>query len=530
MPGLLLTNAAIYTTYEKRSQVEALLIEHGKITAAGNLNSVRNHSAVDVEEIDLAGATVLPGLIDAHIHLQHYALGLRKVDCETSTRQEMFVRLAQRIAETPAGEWILGHGWNQNVWPEGFGDPRDLNALSTSHPIYLTAKSLHAGWGNRIALAQANISSTSTDPLGGRIDRDLHGAPTGLLFESAMDLVASALPVQTPEMVAEAILEALPSLWGLGVTAVHDFDRQLCFQALQILYQNHDLKLRVLKSLPLESLRSALDIGLRTGFGDPMLRIGGLKAFADGALGPQTAAMLQPFAGSDANTGILLMDGEELFEIGRKAAEAGISLAVHAIGDRANHEILDGFSQLRKYELENHLPNLRHRIEHVQIIHPADASRLADLNIAASMQPLHVLSDMEMADRFWGDRSQTAYAWRTQLLFGARLAFGSDAPVDAPNPFLGLYAATTRRRPDGYPGADGWYPEQKIDLESALEAYTTQPAFLAGQEHIQGKLTPGYLADLIVLRQNPFYVPAENLALIRPQATMVNGEWVHEAG
>jgi predicted amidohydrolase YtcJ len=221
------------------------------------------------------------------------------------------------------------------------------------------------------------------------------------------------------------------------------------------------------------------------------------------------------------------MDGEELFEYCRRAADVGLGMTVHAIGDRANHEVLNAYEQIRKYETEKGLPHLRHRIEHVQILHPDDAPRLAGLNVIASMQPIHALSDMFAADRLWGDRSALAYAWRTQLNYGAPLAFGSDAPVESPNPFLGLHAAVTRRRADGTPSADGWYPEQKLTLAEALSAYTLGAAYAANAEHRLGKIAPNHLADLVALERDIFSIDPDDLLTMDASATMFNGEWVY---
>jgi predicted amidohydrolase YtcJ len=303
---------------------------------------------------------------------------------------------------------------------------------------------------------------------------------------------------------------------------------------LQILHSNRELTLRVTKSLPLEALPQAIELGLRTGFGDDFLRIGSIKAFADGALGPRTAAMLQPYEGEPDNRGILMLDAEELFEHGRLAVANGLSLAVHAIGDRANHEVLNAYKQLRALEqnLSPGLPSgkprqkpLRHRIEHVQVIYPDDAPRLAELNVIASMQPIHATSDFPAADRYWGERSASAYAWRTLLENRTRLAFGSDAPVESPNPFWGLHAAVTRRRADGSPGPDGWYPIQRLALHEALEGFTRGPAYAASLEDRAGKLAPGYFADLLILDADPFACHPDQLRAIRPLATMVAGEW-----
>jgi len=281
--------------------------------------------------------------------------------------------------------------------------------------------------------------------------------------------------------------------------------------------------------VPLDLLPHAHALGLRTGFGSQTLRIGSVKVFMDGALGPRTAAMLKPYLNEPENRGILNMDGEQFFEYGRQAADVGLSMTAHAIGDRAMHEILDGFEQLRGYERQHGLPALRHRIEHVQIVHPDDAGRLGKLGIIASMQPIHATSDMLAADKYWGERVDLAYAWRTQLDAGATLAFGSDAPVEAPNPFWGLHAAVTRRRPDGLPGPQGWHPEQNLTMREALEAYTVGAAYAAGREDQLGRLSPGHYADLIVLERNPFTCPPDELLGMQSAATMLGGEWLWQA-
>jgi len=528
----ILYNINLPLTRSEALPADAMVIRDQKILAVGKTEDLRREyggkRAAQAE--DLGGRTVLPGLTDAHLHLEHYALGLQKVDCETATRQECLDRVAARARETPPGQWILGHGWNQNNWPEGFGSAADLDLIAPDHPVYLTAKSLHAAWANSLALRIAELDAGTPDPEGGRFGRTASGDLDGILFESAMEQVGDAVPEASEAAVVEAIRQAQAVLWSMGLTGIHDFDRRRCFIALQTLHNRGELRLRVLKSIPLDDLEHAAALGLRTGFGDDMLRIGPVKAFADGALGPQTAATLQPYEGDPQNRGMLLLDAEELFERGRVAVSNGLSLAVHAIGDRANHEVLDGFRQLRALEQEQAAsqPRLRHRIEHVQMLHPQDAGRLAELGVIASMQPIHATSDMHMADRFWGERAALSYAWRTQLQQGAVLAFGSDAPVESPNPFWGLHASVTRRRADGSPGAQGWRAEQRLTLMEALHAFTQGAAYAAGMEDRLGRLAPGYLADLIVLDEDPFTVEPDRLHSLRPARTMVAGEWVFE--
>jgi hypothetical protein len=531
----LIYNAAIYTLDEDRPTASAIAIDGGRVLMVGDEHSLRGSLAGrerEQETLDAGGRAMIPGLTDAHIHIEQYALSLQKVDCETSSKAECLRRVSEGVSQLPPREWVLGHGWNQNNWPEGFGSALDLDELAPQNPIYLTAKSLHAAWANSAALQAAGINAQTPDPPGGQIGRDEHGNPNGILFEEAMELVQSAIPEPGMEQVVKAIRMALPGLARMGLTGLHDFDRRRCFSALQILRQRDELSLRVVKSIPLQDLPFAAELGLRSGFGDDYLRIGSIKAFADGALGPRTAAMLQPYNGEPDNRGMLLLDAEELYEHGRKAVEAGFSLAVHAIGDRAVHEVLDALTQLRRYERETPISatpahaNLRHRIEHVQVIHPEDSGRLGALGIIASMQPVHATSDMLMADRYWGDRAALAYAWRTQIEHGATLAFGSDAPVESPNPFWGLHAAVTRQRLDGSPGPEGWYPAQKLTLLEALRGFTYGPAYTAHADDRMGKLAPGYLADLLVLDRDPFSCEPEAIKEIRPLMTMVGGEWI----
>ena len=546
----ILHNAHIHTFNRASPKGGALVIDHGQIIHSGDdqaaLSKFENCCSKD-DLVNMQGKTVIPGLIDAHIHLQNYALGLDKVDCETSTKEECLLRIAERSIKSLPDQWIQGHGWNQYEWQDGFGTADDLDRVAPENPVYLTAKSLHAAWVNHAALVEANIDIHTPDPPDGRLSRDIRGQPTGILFENAMQLVSSQIPEPSSEDIVSAIDNAQPILWRMGLTGVHDFDRRASFAALQTLHQRGRLNLRVVKSIPLEDLEHAIGLGLRSGFGDDFLRIGSVKLFADGALGPRTAAMLQPYEGEPTNRGMLMLDAEELFEYGRQAVDNGLSLAVHAIGDRANHEVLNAMAQLRSYERDRLLRGqttyqyepaiegsavpegrLRHRIEHVQIIHPEDADRLSELGVIASMQPIHATSDMNMAGRYWGERSELAYAWRRQLITGAVLAFGSDAPVESANPFWGIHAAVTRRRRDGTPDETGWYPEQKIGLTQAFQAYTAGAAYAAGVEDKCGRLSPGYLADLLVLDVDPFECSLDQLWDIKPLGTMIGGEWVYD--
>ena len=520
----LLHNARIHTLDTACPNASAIAIDNGIIVAVGGDELLLECEGVTCE--DMGGKVILPGLTDAHIHLQEYALSLRAVNCEVESKQEILQRVEERLRQTRGGEWVRGHGWNQNTWGGEWPTAADLDAIAPENPVYLTAKSLHVSWANSIAMKLAGINSSSPDPVSGRIQRDEHGVPTGILFEEAVMLVEKFIPEPTPDELANNLRKVFSGLARLGLTGVHDFDKRACFQALQILHEQGDLHFRVVKSIPFELLPQASALGLRSGFGDDFLRIGSVKFFADGALGPHTGAMFEPYVDEPQNRGILILDSEQLFEHGCQAVESGLSLAVHAIGDRAVHEVLEGFARLRIYEREHGLRAFRHRIEHVQTIHPDDAGRLAELGIIASMQPIHAPSDMLAADRLLGRRAAFSYAWRTQVQHGARLAFGSDAPVESPNPFLGLHAAVTRRRVDGSPGLEGWFPEQRLSMREALEGFTLGPAFAAGMENRLGRLSAGFLADFTVVEIDPFTCDPAVLHSIQPTATMVGGEWV----
>ncbi len=522
--AMILHNGRVYTLDTDQPIAEALAISRGLVVSIGSDSHVMPLAAEATEVIDLGGRTVIPGLIDAHIHLQKYALSLEQVDCEVSDIDTCLERVRLRAEETRDGEWILGHGWNHNEWGR-FGTCADLDRVAPSHPVYLTAKSLHAGWASSEALKRAAITDDSADPSGGVIGRDQTGKPNGILLEAAMALVQSVIPADTDERLAQMLIRAQKALWELGITGVHDYDGPRCFDALQRMRESDQLGLRVVKNIPLEYLSQAIELGLHTGFGDPTLRLGNVKVFSDGALGPRTAAMLSAYDGETDNFGILMLDGEELLEIASRASAAGIGTSVHAIGDKANHVVLDAFETLRGIEKGQGRRPARLRIEHLQLLHPEDLPRPASLDVIASMQPIHATSDMPMADRYWGSRSRYAYAWHSQLKAGAILAFGSDAPVESPNPFWGIHAAVTRRRRDGSPGERGWYPGERLSLDQALRAYTRGPATAAGLEEVQGCLRPGCLADLVVLEADPFQLPPDALAHIRPVRTMVGGVW-----
>jgi len=532
---VLLVNGHIYTMDLGRPRVSALAVVEGRVRVVGD-GELRDLAGPETEVIDLERRCVLPGLSDAHIHLEWFALGLQQVDL-TGARslEEMLERVAERVRVVPPGEWVLGRGWDQEQWPERrFPTAADLDRVAPHHPVALTAKSGHALVANTMALRRAGICAETPDPEGGRIERDAAGQPTGLLLEEAMAQVRGAIPHPDAEAVAEALPAAFQRAWEVGITTVHDMDDLVAFEAFQRLRAEGRLGLRVVKYLPLEAAGLALALGLQAGFGDDWLRIGGIKVFADGALGPRTAAMLEPYEGEPDNLGILTIEPEALEDLARRATAGGLPLAIHAIGDRANRMVLDVLERVRttaegdpgRGDSPSRPHGLLHRIEHVQLLHPDDVGRLAALGVIASMQPIHATQDAPMADRYWGARCATAYAWRSLLDAGTVLAFGSDCPVEDLNPFLGIHAAVTRVRPDGYGGPEGWYPAQRVSVEEAVRAYTWGAAYAAGMEDRLGSLSPGRWADLVVLDRDIFACDPHAIAETRVVGTMIGGRWV----
>jgi predicted amidohydrolase YtcJ len=382
---------------------------------------------------------------------------------------------------------------------------------------------------NSRALELANITSAAPDPSGGIVQRDNEHEPTGILFENAaMNLVKSIIPKSTQDERSLRYRQLFNKLFEAGLVCVHDFDGLDSWDTLLKCHRDAELRLRVRKTIPLAHLEAFIDSGMHTNWGDEKLNIGCVKLFADGALGPQTAAMKHPYEGSD-NKGFLLLTENEIFEIGEFAGQNGIALAVHAIGDRANHVVLNAFEKLKSLANQHRLPHLKHRIEHVQIIDPGDLPRMAKLNITASVQPIHAPSDMEISDKYLGSRSKNAYAFRRMLENNIDCVFGSDAPVESFHPFKGIHAVITRQRLDGSPSDDGWHPNQRLSLDEALECYTTKPSKFIQKGSYLGRIAQGYKADFIILDQNPFEIKPHQMANIKPAATFIDGVCVFQS-
>lgn len=522
-------NGDIITLDSSQPRVSALAIIDGRIVAWGSDDDMLALAGAATRRDDLAGHTVIPGLTDAHIHWAKTAQNLQWVDVfEVPSKQIALERVAEWAGRISPDQWIRGWGWSQDFWPDTtFPSAADLDSVVSRHPVCLTAKSGHVAWVNTAALRRCGITTSTRAPEGGHIQRDASGNPTGLLFETAIGLVADQIPEPTAEQLADQMWEAQKLALAAGLTGLHDFDGPDCLQALQILRERGQLALRVLKNINKEWIGAALTTGLRHGFGDDWIRIGGQKIFADGALGPRTAYMIEAYEGEPENFGISVTDKEEMQELVSKASAAGLPSTIHAIGDRAVHDVLDVFEAVRREEAaRGEVPSSRrHRIEHVQIIHPDDAGRLAQLGVIASMQPRHATSDYEAADRYWGDRGRWSYNIRLQLDQGTHIALGTDSPVEPFEPMKSIFAAVTRQRPDGSPGPEGWYPELRLTMDETLRGFTTGPAYAAGMEDRLGNLAPGHLADLVVLDRDLYTVPASEILETQILGTMVGGEW-----
>ncbi len=529
---LLLFNGVFHTMEPRAPTASAVAIRDGRFLHVGDESGARAALAggAAVQEVDLAGRCALPGLTDSHLHFMWYAQSLHGVDAETATLAEALDRVRARATETEPGKWITGSGWNHNVWGNGvLPDRFSLDLAAPRNPVMLEAKSGHALWVNSLALEKAGIRLDTSDPEGGKIAHAGDGLPSGILLENAMRLVQAVVPRPSARELAGMMRRAQTEAHRRGLTGIHDFDRTLAFEAFQELRAAGELALRVVKGIPHEMLGQAVALGLRTGFGDDMVRLGAVKMFADGALGPQTAWMLAPYEGT-WSTGIPTMSEEQLFNDILRANAAGLACAVHAIGDAACHVVLNAYEQAAsRTSVEGKSGALRNRIEHAQLLHPKDISRFARLSVIASMQPLHATSDMLIAERHWGARCETAYAWKSLLESGARLAFGSDCPVEIPDPLAGIHAAVTRRRADGSPGPRGWRPAQKLSVQDAVHGYTLGAAYAAGREAELGSITQGKLADLTILDKDIFSIPTQEIREVGVVATVVGGKFVYRA-
>ena len=502
---MILDNGVVRTMDPSLPVARALAIAGERV--AGGVG-VHETSLPTPDVVDLRGRCVVPGFTDSHVHFPTWSLGRRDLSLDGVASLAQALELVS--GSEPQGEWIRGQGWRDASW-EAPPTKDALDEVTGERPAALWAKDLHSLWLNSAALG---LAGGDLDVEGGVVERDEQGEPTGVLREEAAWRFRERFPAVPEEEWLDVTRAGVKLAHSRGVTAVHDKDGWVgAPEIFQRLKERDGLTLRVWQSLPYAKLPELESLGLRSRLGDDFLRLGYLKVFMDGTLGSQTAWMLD-------GSGVRITSGEELADIAARAARAGWPLAVHAIGDRANREALAAFDATRN---EWHSRGLRPRVEHAQCLAREDLPRFAELGVACSVQFSHAPSDRDLAERFWPDQLEGAYAFRSLLESGAVLANGSDAPIEELDPLAGIRAAV-RRTIDDRPG---WRMQEALTAEQALHATTVAPAWLAGDERTRGKLVPGYLADLVVLSRDPVECPPDELGSVEVVATMVGGRWVH---
>jgi predicted amidohydrolase YtcJ len=510
VPRVILENGIVRTMAPTLPVARALAIAGDRV--AGGVGT-HETALASPDRVDLAGRCVLPGFNDSHVHFPTWALAQRQIRLEgTSSLDEALERVATAAREVQPGRWLRGMGWRAGDWSPPTEPTKEVLDLVTGDtPTALMARDYHSLWLNSAALAHAN---GDLEAEGGVVVRDERGEPTGVLREECAWHFRDTYVRPTEDEMVDASREGIRIAIARGVTAVHDKDGWLgALGVWQRLREEGSLHLRVWQSIPAEQVGELADLHVRSGFGDDLVRIGYLKTFMDGTLGSQTARMLD-------GTGVQITSREQLAEIIRRGVQASLPVAVHAIGDLANREALDAFEETSS---EWQPLGLRQRIEHAQVLAPEDLPRFAELGIAASVQFSHAPSDRDLADRFWAEKTQGAYAYRSLRDSGALLANGSDAPIEELDPWAGICAGVLRTIDERGP----WHAEQRLTLDDALEATTVNPAWLAHDEHRRGKLLPGFLADLVVLDRDPYELEPEQLREVKVVATMLGGRWTH---
>jgi predicted amidohydrolase YtcJ len=532
----------VYTGVPANSQFssvlreEAIAVREGRIQAVGKNAEIEKLKGPQTQVVDLGGHFVMPGFNDAHMHLADAGLQKLSVDLTgVKSLDEMRQRVLAKVETAKAGDWILGGGWDETLWPVPTTPTRwDLDEVSSGHPVFLGRIDGHIAVANTRALQLASVTLASRDPEGGRIDRNDNGEPTGILRETARRAVETVIPKPTHDKVRQGIEAGLNDLAEHGVTSAQDYSPDWQnFQIYEELEKEGKLTARISEWLPfddsVEDLSKKRDSHPQS---DLMLHTGMLKAFMDGSLGSHTAALLEPYADDAKNSGLPRYEADKLNEMAKARALAGFQLGFHAIGDKGIQMALDAFAEAEKAAREakvkaaNGGDDFRDRIEHAQVTTPAQIARFKELKLIASMQPSHVLTDMRWArDRLGPKRASTSYAWAAFLNKGVSLAFGTDYPVEPVTPFRGLYAAVTRKSENG---KLEYFPEQRLTMDQAIAAYTTGAAFAEFEEKEKGKLVPGMLADFVVLDRDLTAASPEKVLSTKVLRTIVGGKTVYE--
>lgn len=493
MNETLFAGAHFQTLSSAAPEAEALAVRGERILAAGSVAACRSALNAGYTEVDLSGGWAVPGLTDCHIHLSTCARNRNRLQLGSATTLAQAQQLlADYARHLPDGAWVLGGGFDANEWKLGREVHRDdLDPYSAGHPVALQNHDAHSTWVNTAGLEALGIDERTPQPAGGRIETDDAG-PTGLLRETAAH-PARAIGDAVDDLDDDLLADTLDELLARGITSIHDIDGIQIADRYQALRSNDRLGVRVHQLFSLDGLSGAIEQGRSTGDGDHWLRAGPVKLFSDGALGSHTAALSSPYSDQPDNSGIGVLSREELTDLALTASQAGIAIAVHAIGDAANTRVLDAVAEVRRRGIG---PRLRHRIEHTQHLRWPDVERFADLGVIASMQPIQCVSDLAVVRRVLGDRRLASYAWADLAAAGTHVAFGSDAPVESFDPVLGLQAATTRTDPaTGDPDND---PANTLSPRQALRGYAIEPAYASSEEHDKGRLGPGFLADFAV--------------------------------
>lgn len=528
----LLTAAKIHTMDAARPTAQAMAFdEDGNILALGDAPTLRKRYP-QAQRLDAGNATVIPGLIDAHAHVAGLGMTMLSADLVgAQSKGEVVRRLQQFASQLPDGAWLIGRGWDQNDWPEKvFPSAVDLDAAFPDRPVWLERIDGHAGWANAAAMrAVKRDLSGDWQPDGGRIERDARRQPTGIFVDAAMALVDESRPALDEATAERALVLGMQSAVEHGLTGVHDAGVSLAeLKRYQRLADRGQMPLRITAMADGngEALESLCRDGLyRHASGRLQMRT--VKLYADGALGSRGAAMLKEYSDDHGNLGLMVMSPEQIAVAVDKARRCNVQVATHAIGDRGNHEVLEAYAKALGADAAT--KDHRWRIEHAQVLAPQDLPRLARMHVIASMQPTHATSDMPWAeDRVGPQRIVGAYAWRQLRDSGARLALGSDFPVESVDPRFGLYAAATRADAQGLP-AGGWFPQEKLTAFEALRGFTLDAAYAGFSEREVGSLEVGKRADFVVLSEDPLSIAASGLRNLGVQATYVDGSAVYRA-
>jgi predicted amidohydrolase YtcJ len=521
VPDLALVNGHVHTVDRARPRAEAVAICGERIAAVGSTADIRKLAGPATRIVDLGGKLVLPGFNDTHVHFIDGAEEIVGVDLRPAkSEQEFAARLADHAKRLPKGRWILGGYWDHEAWPSKALPTKQLiDAAVPDHPVFVQRLDGHMGVANSLAIRLAGVTRDTPVPDGGAIVRDAAGEPAGVFKDNAMGLVSRAVPPPTDGDIRDRARAALKHAASLGVTTVQDMTASPAeLKAYRALKAAGELTARIY------SIRN-YDGRPPDSVSDDWIRQGGIKLFADGSMGSGTAVFFEPYADDPSTSGLLIQEPAALEKAMFDADAAGLQLAVHAIGDRANALVLD---ILEKLLAARGPRDRRPRIEHAQVVRDIDKARFKKIGVIASIQPSHCIDDMRWAEKRIGrERSSIAYDFKSFVDAGARLAFGTDWYVEPLDPMLGLYAAVTRQFPDGTPPG-GWFPEERIGLEQAIEFYTLGSAYAEFAEAHKGTITSGKLADLVVLSHNLFSIPPREILTTKPVMTIVGGRIVYE--